>query len=120
MPTVLIVEDEVHIRQFVALNLKARGFEVLPVDNAEDGLQQLRDHAPGALVLDIKLPGMSGWSMLEMIDSDPTLPKVPVIIMTASSVLSAPDEFPYEHIIERLAKPVSVDQLLTAVRKVFG
>ena len=55
-----------------------------------------------------------------MIDSDPTLPKVPVIIMTASSVLSAPDEFPYEHIIERLAKPVSVDQLLTAVRKVFG
>ncbi len=84
MSTVLVVEDEAHIRQFVAVNLKVRGFEVLPVANAEDGLQQLRGHAPDALVLDIKFPGMSGWNMLERIASDPTLPKVPVILMTAS------------------------------------
>ncbi len=120
MATVLIVEDEAHIRQFVALNLKARGYGVLPVDNAEDGLQALRTHTPEALVLDIKLPGMSGWNMLERIASDPSLPKVPVILMTASSVLSVPDEFAYERIIERLAKPITVEQLLTAVRKVFA
>jgi two-component system, cell cycle response regulator DivK len=120
MPTVLVVEDEANIRLFVALNLKARGYEVLPVDNAEEGLQQLRTHAPEALVLDIKLPGMSGWSMLEQIDQDPTLPKIPVIIMTASSVINQPEEVSYAHIIEKLSKPVSVDELLRAIGKAFA
>ena len=117
MPTVLIVEDETNIRHFVALNLKARGYEVLHFDNAEDGLACLRAHTPEALILDIRLPGMSGWEMLECIAKDPVLPKLPVIIMTASSVISHPDEFSYEHIVERLAKPVSVAQILSAVRK---
>ncbi len=120
MPTVLIVEDEAHIRQFVALNLKARGFEVIPVDNAEDGLQRLRASTLDALILDIKLPGMSGWNMLECIAEDASLPKIPVVIMTASAVLSTPDGYPYERIVERLVKPVSVEQLLGAIQKVFA
>ncbi len=120
MPTVLIVEDEAHIRQFVALNLQARGYAVLSVETAEDGLEQLRIHVPALLVLDIKLPGMSGWQMLECIAGDPTLPKVPAVIMTASSVFANPEEFPYERIVARLAKPVSVDQLLGAVRTVLA
>ncbi len=119
MPTILIVEDEIHIRQFVAVNLRARGYEVIALDNAEGGLQQLQTKAPELLVLDIKLPGMSGWNMLECIARDPMLPKVPVIIMTAFSSLNPPDDFPYESIVERLAKPLSVDQLLQAIRKVF-
>ncbi len=119
MPTILIVEDEIHIRQFVVVNLRARGYEVISLDNAEDGLRQLQANVPELLVLDIKLPGMSGWNMLECIANDPMLPQVPVIIMTAFSSLNAPDEYPYEGIVERLAKPLSVDQLLHAIRKVF-
>ncbi len=120
MPTVLVVEDETNIRLFVALNLKARGYEVLPVDNAEDGLQELRTHSPEALVLDIKLPGMSGWNMLEQIAKDPSLPQIPVIIMTASSVINQPEEFSYANVIEKLSKPVSVDELLKAIGKAFA
>ncbi len=119
MPTVLIIEDEANIRQFVELNLKARGYEVLTVESAEDGLQQLRIFVPALLILDIRLPGMSGWELLKLIDGDPTLPKVPVIVMTASSLITNPGEFPYERIIEKLSKPLSVEQLLGAVRKVF-
>ena len=119
MPTVLIVEDEPHIRQFVIINLKARGYKTLDAETAEDGLQLLKQYRPQALILDIKLPGMSGWGMLNAIDNDPTLPKLPVIIMTASSVLSQPDEYLYPNISEKLNKPVSVTELMQAVQSIF-
>ena len=119
MPTVLIVEDEPHIRQFVIINLKARGYKTLDAETAEDGLQLLKKYRPQALILDIKLPGMSGWGMLNAIDHDPTLTKLPVIIMTASSVLSQPDEYLYPNISEKLNKPVSVTELMQAVQSIF-
>jgi CheY-like chemotaxis protein len=120
MPIILIVEDEAHIRQFVAVNLKARGYAVLQAGSAEEGLQQLRDHAPEALILDLKLPGMSGWDMLKYIVSDPELPDIPVIIMTASFPADHTGELIYAHITEKLIKPVSATDLIAAVRKIFG
>ena len=119
MPMVLIVEDEKHICQFISINLKARGYDTLQAESAEEGLQLLKKFAPDALILDIKLPGMSGWSMLKVIDNDSTMAKPPVIIMTASSVLSQPDEYPYPNIIEKLIKPVSVMDLVRPISAVF-
>ena len=82
MPTVLVVEDEANIRGFVVANLKARGYAVLQAANAEDGLQQLQDYGAEALILDIRLPGMSGWDMLKQIAAEPGLLDIPVIILT--------------------------------------
>ncbi len=119
MPTILVVEDEANIRQFVAVNLKARGYDVLQTESAEKGLEILREHTPNALILDIKLPGMSGWSMLNIINTDPTLLKLPTVIMTASSVISQPNEYPYPHIVEKLVKPFALTDLLRVIEKLF-
>jgi DNA-binding response OmpR family regulator len=120
MPTLLLVEDDNNIRQFVAVNLKARGYTVLQTDNAEDGLLQLHEYTPAALLLDIKLPGMTGWDMLKQIIADGNLPHIPVIIMTASPLFDHLGESPYTNIAATLSKPVSTADLLCAVRKVFG
>jgi DNA-binding response OmpR family regulator len=120
MPTVLIVEDDSNIRQFVAVNLKARGYTVLQAENAEDGLQQLHEHSPGALVLDIKLPGMSGWEMLKQIVADPKVPALPVIIMTASPLSDRAGDISYSNIADKLIKPVSTADLMLAIRKACG
>jgi twitching motility two-component system response regulator PilH len=119
MPTVLIVEDDRNIRQFVAINLKARGYTVLQTENAEDGLQCVREHRPDGLVLDIKLPGMSGWDMLQHIAADPTLPDIPVIILTASPLTDHVGEPTYTNIADRLIKPIGVADLILVVRRVF-
>ena len=120
MPTVLIVEDDANIRQFVAVNLKARGYMVLQAENAEDGLLQLREHLPGALVLDIKLPGMSGWDMLMTIGADPSLFDIPVVILTASPLSDHPADLTYANIADKLVKPVSAANLMLAIRKACG
>ncbi len=119
MSTILVVEDESYIRQFVTLNLKARGYTIISAESAEEGLQLLREYNPQALILDIKLPGMSGWSMLNAVDDDPTLSKLPVIVMTASSVLSQPDEYRYSNIVQKLIKPIGVSDLIKAVSAIF-
>jgi DNA-binding response OmpR family regulator len=120
MPTLLIVEDDRNIRQFVTVNLKARGYSVLQAENAEDGLQQLREHSPAALVLDIKLPGMSGWDMLKQIVTDPELPDIPVIILTASPLSDHVGEQTYTNIADTLIKPIGAADLILAVRRIFG
>src|SRR5260221_529246 len=84
MSTLLIVEDDPNIRHFVTANLKARGYNILQAESAEEGLRLLQEHKPEALVLDIKLPGMNGWNMLKVIADDPQLPKVPVTIQRGS------------------------------------
>ena len=120
MPTVLVVEDEANIRGFVAANLKARGYAVLQASNAEDGLQQLRDYGAEALILDIRLPGMSGWDMLKQIAADPRLPDIPVIILTASALSTQPSEVVYPNVAAILIKPIGVTELMLAVKEIFG
>src|SRR6266542_1427821 len=85
MMTVLIVDDEANIRKFAAANLSRRGYKVVEAGDAEDGLERLRVHSQvyasaGVMLLDIKLPGMSGWNLLEAMAKDPDVPQsMPVV-----------------------------------------
>jgi CheY-like chemotaxis protein len=119
MPSVLVIDDEANIRQFVAVNLKARGYDILEAASAEEGLLQLRNSAPAALILDIKLPGMSGWDMLKQVAADLESPNIPVIILTASALITHPDEQVYTNITAKLIKPISTTDLMLAVNKIF-
>jgi CheY-like chemotaxis protein len=119
MATFLIVEDEPHIRQFVKANLVARGHQVIQAESAEAGLEQLRASAPDAMLLDIKLPGMSGWDLLTLMAGDEQLVRIPVIVMTATpaNVQQAENEA-YANVVGRLVKPVGAADLVRAVQKV--
>jgi CheY-like chemotaxis protein len=114
--TVLIVEDEANIRKFAAVNLAARGYDVVEADNAQDGLKRLQDTRPALLILDIRMSGMSGLDLLDIMSREPDIPDIPVIVVTASegaadSVLEAD----YPHIVEVLVKPVSAPRLVEIV-----
>lgn len=120
MPALLIVEDEINIRRFVAANLQARGFNVIEAGDAETGLQILRDTPPSVLVLDIRLPGMSGWDLLQVMSEDGTLVQIPVVVMTASATNLRFGETSYTNVVQWLVKPVSVHELIHAVKKALG
>lgn len=118
MQSLLVVEDETNIRRFVVANLLARGFKAAEAENAEEGLEKLRQEPlPSALILDIRLPGMSGLEMLEILSSDDRLAAIPVIVMTASAVGSPFGEMDYDNVVQWLVKPVSVQELLMAVNQ---
>lgn len=117
MTRVLVVEDEANIRKFVAINLTARGYEVVEAANAREGLERLHDSAPDVLLLDIKLPDMSGWELLRIMAADEWLPRIPVVVITASLGNTAPDPGIYENLRKILIKPVSAQELTHVVRE---
>jgi DNA-binding response OmpR family regulator len=120
MASLLIVEDEVNIRKFVSANLVARGFQVVEAGNAEEGLDQLRENPPDVLVLDIRLPGMSGWDLLQVMGEEAALSRVPVIVMTASVTNPKFGTTSYTNVVQYLVKPVSVHELIQAVKKAIS
>ena len=120
MSIILIVEDEKYIGQFMSINLSMRGFDVLQAETAQEGLELLRKFAPQLLIVDIKLPDMSGWDMLKLIDKDPTVANLPVIITTALDLFEHQNGYPYPNIVDKLIKPFDATDLLRAVGAVVS
>jgi CheY-like chemotaxis protein len=120
MTIVLVVEDELNIRKFVSANLKARGFQVMEAPDAETGWVTLQTTVPDLMVLDIKLPGMDGWQLLELVITDTRLQDVPVVVMTAHVMDSEARQVRFPNVSEVIFKPVSAAQLVGAVNKALN
>ncbi len=114
---ILIIEDEANIRKFLSVNLAARGYDVIEAEDAHRGLALLRETPPAVLLLDIKLPDMSGWELLKVMAADPVYPQVPVIVITASLGSVNTDFTRYKNLRKVLVKPISVQELTLEVNQ---
>lgn len=112
---VLIADDEEDIRFLCRINLEADGIEVAEAGSGAELFEAARREVPDVILLDITMPGGSGWECLEEIRADPVLAHVPVIM------LSARVEEDRGEAVERgadgyLAKPFRTRALVDAVR----
>ena len=73
MKNVLVVDDKSDILTLVSVNLQVRGYQVAEAKNGTEALAQLRAEPPSLMVLDIKLPDVSGWEVLKGIMEDPQI-----------------------------------------------
>jgi DNA-binding response OmpR family regulator len=80
MTSILVVEDETTVRETLALNLQAEGYEVATAADGEEGLNQARAHQFDLLVLDVMLPKLDGLSLCRLLRKDST---VPILMLTA-------------------------------------
>lgn len=82
---ILVVEDDKALNKAIVLKLKKHGYSIVSVFNAEDGLAALREQQDIKLIwLDVLLPGMNGFSFLELVKSDPELREKKVVIVSVS------------------------------------
>jgi two-component system phosphate regulon response regulator PhoB len=80
---VLVVDDEPDIVALVAYHLAKAGFRVSTASNGSDAVEQARKEHPSLVVLDLMLPGMSGFDVLEEIRRDPSTAGIAVLMLTA-------------------------------------
>lgn len=111
---ILVIEDEAHIRLFISANLKARGFEVIEASTAETATHILSSFQPELILLDVLLPDMLGWDFAKWLAMTAKFKHIPVILITAS-LADFKTEYEYGNIIDRHMKPLSTEDLLTAV-----
>ena len=118
MAIILLVEDEPNVRKLVAVNLVQRGHQVLEAENGQQALKYINDQKPALMVLDIKLPDITGWDILDRITTAPSLfTNLPVLVMTASPVDHNIVVNQYPCVVEILVKPFNTVKLLTAVQR---
>lgn len=83
LPTVLIVDDEKHLRELYLAELSEEGYEILLASNGKEALEILRNRRPDVVVLDIRMPVMDGIEALGKLVS--RFKSIPVILHTAYS-----------------------------------
>jgi len=120
MATILVIEDDLNIRKLAAVNLKARGYQVVEADTAQTGLAQWRDGLPALVLLDIKLPDLRGWDVLDAISADSKVPITPVIVMTASGIDAEVSAHRFPNVVKVLIKPFDIHNLIRAVEAALG
>ena len=114
MPKVLIVEDDEVIAQGMARHLGAAGFDAVWVGNGDQGLARLRYEKPEVCVLDLMLPGLDGWKLIETVRAEGI--GTPIVVVSARGT-----EHDRVHALEigaddYLVKPFSMKELVARVQ----
>ena len=115
MPTLLIVDDEPNLLYSLKKGLESDELRVLTAETAEQGIDAVRKHGPDAVILDVRLPDMSGldaFNQIRHIDA-----RLPVIIITAFSTTETAIEAMKRGAYEYLLKPVEFDTLYNIVER---
>ena len=81
--TILVIDDAESICTGVAQLLEIDGYDCLTAYNGKDGLRQVREHRPDAVLLDIMMPGLDGWGVIRELKADPETERIPVLALTA-------------------------------------
>jgi len=115
--TVLIIEDEDEIRNFAARVLELEGYQVLEVESSEEGLKLVREDGVALVLLDLRLSGRSGWTVLKELKNDSELSSIPIIVFTASAGVQQQERALRMGAADYLVKPISAARLKRTVNR---
>ena len=85
-PRVLVVEDNPVNLELVGALLESEGYSVIPAETADVGLQLAATETPDLVVMDVQLPGMSGYEATRRLKADPATAAIPVVALTAHAM----------------------------------
>ena len=80
---ILVVEDDLDIRELISFNLANEGHQVFEANDGEVGIDKARNNNPDLILLDLMLPGIQGLDVCRIIKSDQETKEIPIIMVTA-------------------------------------
>lgn len=113
--SVLVVDDEPQVVWMLQFSLDAEGYQTLTARDGRAALEQLKEHHPKLMLLDIMMPVMDGWSVLEELQALPEEERPRVIVVSARSSLRDRAKAADLGVDAFVAKPFNVDDLLGVV-----
>ncbi len=116
---VLVVDDEIHIVQVVAIKLRNNGFEVVTAENGAEALELVRSQHPDLVITDYQMPVMTGVELIENLRSDAEFVELPVIMLTARGFAIEDDKKARLNVAACLSKPFSPREVLQCVQDVL-
>jgi DNA-binding response OmpR family regulator len=114
---VLVLEDEPHISEAIRFILRRDGWDVLGHADGQDALALIEAREPSLVILDVMLPGQSGFEILQAIRTRPGLAELPVIMLTAKGQSADRERAMRLGASLYMAKPFANADLVAAVRQ---
>jgi two-component system alkaline phosphatase synthesis response regulator PhoP len=114
---ILVIEDEGHIAEGLRLNLALQGYDVMIAPDGVSGLDQWKKWQPDLIVLDIMLPGIDGFAVLQSIRLEDE--QVPILILSAKSALDDKVKGLSHGVDDYLTKPFELEELLLRIERLL-
>jgi CheY-like chemotaxis protein len=118
---VLIVEDEPDILKMTEFRVRNAGYETVTATYGQEALDKVQSEKPDLILMDYKLPGMTGVEIYNKLQEDESCQKIDVIFLTASKgnieLVEKMEEIGVEHC---LIKPYEPEELLNMIKELLG
>jgi DNA-binding response OmpR family regulator len=113
--TILVVDDDQELVDGLRIVLEKQGYRVIQARDGQQGKQQVYQHRPDLMILDMMMPRMGGYPVLEHFKGKPDAP--PIIMITANEGSRHKAYAEYLGVIDYLRKPFAMERLLESVEK---
>ena len=117
MKTVMVVEDSITDMELLTLYLKKEGFVVVQARSGEDAQAKLEQQKPDLIILDVILPGQSGFQLCRKLKSAPQTQSVPIVLCSTKNTEVDTEWGKMGGADAYLTKPVAQDQLLEMIHQ---
>jgi CheY-like chemotaxis protein len=120
VPSILVVDDEPQVVWVLQFSLEAEGYQTYAANNGVEALSEISQHHPTIMVLDIMMPTMDGWSVLEEMTKLPREERPRVVIVSALASLRDRAKAAELGADAYVPKPFNVDELLDVLHELEG
>jgi DNA-binding response OmpR family regulator len=120
MLKVLVAEDERDILELITFTLQFGGYEVIPTSNGEDALERTFAKKPDLLLLDVRMPRMSGYDVCTQVKTNPKTQDIPVVFLSAKGQEAEIKTGYNAGAIDYILKPFAPDYLLKRLEEILS
>jgi DNA-binding response OmpR family regulator len=113
---VLVVDDDANLRELVRQQLTERGYEVRQAADGNEAIRMTRQRKPDLIILDVMMPGISGFDVAAVLKSDPETSTIPIIIL---SIVQDADRGYGVGVDKYLTKPAEGDVLVDEIKRLL-
>jgi CheY-like chemotaxis protein len=119
MAKIIIAEDERDIRELITFTLTFAGHEVIPTTNGAEAVEAAKKDNPELILLDVRMPQMTGYEACKAIKADPALSHIPVAFLSAKGQEGEIQEGLSVGAVAYILKPFAPDDLTNRVQEIL-
>ncbi len=120
MTKILIAEDERDIRDLITFTLRFANYDVVAASNGEEAVTLARKEVPDLILMDVRMPRMTGYEACAVIKAEPNLKNIPIIFLSAKGQDAEIQAGLQAGAVEYLLKPFAPDQLTERIQAILA
>lgn len=117
---ILVIDDDKNLVEMLKIRLESEGFKVVSAYDGEEGLEKTMKEKPNLIILDIMLPGISGYEVCQKLKDDRKTWDIPVMMLTAKGDLESRFTSLFTGAIEYMSKPYESRVLMRNIRQMLS